>query len=74
MWSMLSALGFPIVVFVAESNGCIKQAPFKLGPDICLLLLNILQSVTKSHLRLKFRVSLFYRDYVNTLPPRIKQK
>ena len=51
---MLSSLDLLIIMFVAESSGCIKQALFKLGPDICLLLLNILQSITKSRLRLEW--------------------
>lgn len=30
---MLSSLDFPMVVFVAESTGCIEQAPFIMGPE-----------------------------------------
>ena len=30
---MLSSLDFPRVVFVVESNGCIKQALLKFGPE-----------------------------------------
>ena len=29
---MLSSLDFPIVAFVYECNGCIKQDPIRMGP------------------------------------------
>ena len=30
---MLSSLDFSIVVFMAESNGCIKHVPINMGPE-----------------------------------------
>ena len=38
--SMLSSLDFSIVVFVYESNGCIKQDPIRMGPEKCWAVIN----------------------------------
>ena len=37
---MLSSLDIPIVVFVAESSGWIKQALLKMGPEKLLAIIN----------------------------------
>ena len=48
--SMLSSLDFPIVVFVAESNGCIKQALLKWAPrSPHLLSIRITQNNLRGH-------------------------